>query len=466
MFERIRKWLLNKLMGPEDFERQQHVEYTEAQELALRTLESYLHESDDPEHIMKSAMKTAMEFYQADWIGFLEVDLELGLWTPTHWYNPSPEDKTLNLLQEFESAEFLHRWVAAMHENTPIMVENMESIREQYPGEYAVYQRLFCESVLSVPVKPRPMGFLVLRNPRRYLNKSSTLQLLAFVVLDCVNEQKLMTSLKMKMSPDNIEHDTDIFINMFGNLEIYTSGGVLREEEMKSPMCCRLLAYMLLNKKVNIPQYELINILWPDGAEEFENPAKNLRSLIFRLRQAFALISEYQLIETTTNGYRFNPKLRIMTDLELFDKYWDLAQQGGSISVKVDILKQAVDLYKGSVLSSWDSDIWMTSKTSYYEIRYKGAVNELLKTLASQQDYFNLHKYASQAIAVDAGNVKAHYWLIVATCNLGSEELAESQLTAAETSLTEEEFYDLLKMLKDADVTPIPDAFYNRKMVK
>jgi len=466
MLEKLKKWLLEKLMGPEDIERQQHIKYTEEQELALRNLESYLHESDDPEHIMKSAMKTAVEFYQADWVGFLEVDLELGLWTPTHWYNTGMEDKTLDLLQEFESAEFLHRWVSAMHDNSAIVVDDIESIRKEYPGEYAVYQRLFCSSVLAVPVKPRPMGFLVLRNPKRYLNKSSTLQLLAFVVLDCVNEQKLMQSLKMKLSPDNIEHDTDIYINMFGNLEIYTAGGVLREEEMKSPMCCRLLAYMLLNKKVNIPQHELIGILWPEGTEEYENPAKNLRSLVFRLRQAFALISEHQLIETTTNGYRFNPNLRITTDLDLFDRYWDTAQKGGSVSRKVEALKQAVDLYKGSVLSSWDSDIWMTAKTSYYEIRYKGALNELLKTLAAQNDYYNLHKYASQAIAVDSGNLKAHYWLILATFNLGSDEMAETQLAAAEATLTDEEYYDLLKMLREADINPFPDAFYNQKMSK
>ena len=108
----------------------------------------------------------------------------------------------------------------------------------------------------------------------------------------------------------------------------------------------------------------------------------------------------------------------------------------------------------------------MTPTINYYEIRYKGAVNELLKTLAAQNDYYNLHKYASQAIAVDAGNLKAHYWLILATYNLGSDEMAETQLEAAEASLTEEEYYDLLKMLKEADVNPFPDAFYNQKLAK
>ena len=236
----------------EEIEQQQYIQYAQELEQSLSRLEAGVHESDDPSWIMQSVMKTALDFYKGDWIGFLEVDLELGLWTPTHWYNPSPNDKTLDLLQEFESAEFLHRWVTAMHDNTAIVVPDMEEVREQFPGEYAVYQRLMAKSVLAVPVKPRPMGFLVIRNPQRYLTRSSMLQLLAFVVLACVNEQKLMQSMKMSFSPENIENDADIIINLFGDLEIYTSSGVLREGDLKSPKCCRLLAYMLLNKKVTI----------------------------------------------------------------------------------------------------------------------------------------------------------------------------------------------------------------------
>lgn len=310
----------------EEIEQQQYIQYAQELEQSLSRLEAGVHESDDPSWIMQSVMKTALDFYKGDWIGFLEVDLELGLWTPTHWYNPSPNDKTLDLLQEFESAEFLHRWVTAMHDNTAIVVPDMEEVREQFPGEYAVYQRLMAKSVLAVPVKPRPMGFLVIRNPQRYLTRSSMLQLLAFVVLACVNEQKLMQSMKMSFSPENIENDADIIINLFGDLEIYTSSGVLREGDLKSPKCCRLLAYMLLNKKVTIPAMEIAEAIWPEEAAESDNPGKNLRALVFRLRQAFALVSPHQLIETTTNGYRFNPDLHIMTDLQLFDKYWNMAQ--------------------------------------------------------------------------------------------------------------------------------------------
>ena len=448
----------------EEVEQQQYIQYAVELEQSLSKLESSVHESDDPDLIMQSVMKTALEFYQGDWIGFLEVDLELGLWTPTHWYNPRPDDKTLQLLQEFESAEFLHRWVKAMHDNDPIIVRDVNEVKNEYPGEYAVYQRLYCQSVLAVPVKPRPMGFLVLRNPQKHLERSSMLQLLAFVVLACVNEQKLMQSMKMSVSPENIEHDTDVIINLFGNLEIYTSGGVLRESDLKSPMCTRLLAYMLLNRKVTIPAWEIAEAIWPEEAVDADNPSKNLRALVFRLRQAFALISEYQLIETTPNGYRFNPKLHIMTDLQLFDKYWDAAQTTGSTTGKVEILKRAMNLYKGRVLVSADSEHWIMLTAANYELRYTGVVNELLKTLEDAKDYQNLHKYAAQSLSAAPGNVKAYYWLIVAIYNMGADEMVSTQLEMAKEYLTDEEYYDLVNALKDAKITPPTNRFRNEKL--
>ena len=447
----------------EDVEQQQYIQYAMELEQALRMLEAGVHESDDPNEIIPSVMKCACDFYQGDWVGFLEVDLELALWTPTVWYNPNDTDKTTELLGEFESSEFLHRWVKAMHDNTAIIIDDIDEVKRLYPDEYKILERLSCSTVLAVPVKPRPTGFLLVRNPKRYITRSSMLQLLAFVVLACVNERKLMQSMKMSISPDRIEHDTDVIIHLFGNLEIYTSSGILREADLKSPLICKLIAYMVLNKKVTVPAWELVQALWPEEVVDTENPSKNLRALVFRLRQSFSLISEYQLIETSTNGYRLNPKLNIMTDLQVFDHHWETAQQMIATSSRVDILKQAVDIYKGNILTSADDVQWLMLTANHYNLRYIGMVNELLKTLEGQKDYHNLHKYAAHSLTVESGNMKAYYWLMVAMCNMGAIEMAKTQIEMAKENLTDEEYYDLIEALKRADIAPSLEHFRNGK---
>lgn len=454
--------ILGKQRNP-DMGHLEYIEYAQAFEQVLSQLEARMHESDNSREIILHTMKTACEFYGGDWVGFLEVDLELGLWTPTVWYNSSSDDKTEALLHEFESAEFLHRWITAMHNNQPIVLPDIEQVRTTDPGEYAVYQRLFCKSLLAVPVKPRPTGFLVIRNPKRYINRSSMLQMLAFVILASLNEENLMKGLKMRVTPDNIEHDTDIIINLLGEVEIYTTNGVLKESDLKSPLICKLLAFMLINKKSVILPRHLMEALWPEDAVDTDM-SKNLRAVIFRLRQAFSLISDYQLIESITTGYCFNPKLHIMTDLQLFDKLWDTAQNAGAVSIKVEALKEIMHIYKGHVLDAAYDEHWLNLTVSHYQVRYIGVTNELLKTLAEQKDYHNLHKYAAQSLSVEPGNPKAYYWLIFAMAQMGATEIAKSEIAMAKEYLTDEEFEELERDLSDIRIAGQAIQFRNAKL--
>ena len=121
MFKKIQN-TFNRI-GQNPIENQsEYIQYAQEVECTLRLLESQLHESDDSSEIIQNVMKTACEFYRGDWVGFLELDLELGLWTPYVWYNPNEHDKTSVLLQEFESAEFFKRWIDAMHSNSAIFL--------------------------------------------------------------------------------------------------------------------------------------------------------------------------------------------------------------------------------------------------------------------------------------------------------------------------------------------------------
>ena len=455
--------LFNRSKQNPEQEQTEYIQYAQEVESTLRHLESQLHESDDSEEIIHNVMKTACEFYQGDWVGFLELDLELDLWMPYVWYNSHDDDQTTILLAEVETFDYFSRWKTAMQNNNAVVIPSTKELTDASPEEAEMYERLKIEKALAVPIKPRPTGFLVVRNPQRYINRSSMLQMLAFVLLASLNEQKLMQSMKMSISPDNIKRDTDIIINLFGNLEIYTANGVLRESDLKSPKICRLLAYIVLNRKVTVPAREIAEAVWPEEVLESDNPGKNLRALIFRLRQSFGLISSYSLIETTPNGYGFNPELNITTDIELFEKYWEMAQRTSIESEKAEILKRAVDLYKGSVLESAADEHWLIPKASYYNLRYQGMVSELLKTLADGKDYHNLHRYAAQALAIDPCNKTAHYWLIYAMAQRGADELAKTQVQIAQEALTDEEYYELVNALKKAKIAPTRNLFRRGK---
>lgn len=422
--------------------------YCEKLEQTLSAVEVQYHTSDDPEEIGMGVLKAACEFYQADWAGIMEIDMDLNIWTPFWWYNVNPLDRTTMLLEEYESSEFLYRWVTAMRQNKALVVHDAEQIKEDWPEEYAVYQRLHVHSLIGIPIKPRPVAFLIVRNPKCYLEHTSMLKFLGVVALNAVNDHKMFDSEKSLLSPDSIRSDQDVLINLFGNLEIYTSRGVLREQDFKAPKCCRVIVYLLLNRRSTHPPQEIATALWPNDTSDVDALCSNIRGLIYRIRQEFSKISSHPLIESTPNGYRLNPALNIVTDLQQFDRLWESVQNATATIRKVDLLKQTAGLYRGPVFESTSDEHWIVNVANRYSLHYTGVINELMAKLADAGDYFDIHQYATRSLEIEPGNIKVRYWLIFAMYRLGSVEMAKSEVDRSKELLTAEEYEALLRLLK------------------
>lgn len=425
---------------------QDHFQYALEFEQTLRKLEERLHESDDPVEIAKCTLETACRFYGGDWCGLFVVDLDLNLWSPYWWHNNASEDKTTTTLNELESADFLYRWVHAFRENEPMVILDAESVKDDYPTEYDLYQRLGIHSVLSVPVRPRPNALIAVRNTTRYQTQPSMLRMLAYVLLGAYNEHQVLNQLQLAVAPENIQSKTDVYISLFGELKVYTLKGVLKESDFNSPKISRLLTYLLISHKTALTPYEIQQTIWIGDSANFSN---NLKNLIYRLRQKFSLISEEQLIQSTSSGYQYNSKLHIMTDYQRFDSFVQSAAKAPSVMTKVELLKNAIDLYEGKILASAEGEHWLIQFSSKYHIRYIGTINELLKLLDSLHSYDLLIQYAMKALTIAPENTRAYYWLIRALKEQGLDELASNELDLAKHQLTDDEYSELLSFLTE-----------------
>ena len=265
--------ILNLLFGrwvhvtPKDgYEQQEErVNFLENFVETLVKLEDRLHVSDDADEIIKETFKTACEFYEADWAGFLEVNLESKVWSPFVWYNTELNDKTNEYLEMFEPTGIVPRWVAAMNSNDAISVPHCEDVKEGYPQEYELYKRVKANSILAVPVTPRPLGFVALRNPKRFVDKeySGMLRLLAFVTLTNINDKmakKMRTFIK---TPKDIKSPYDIYIKLLGEFEFHTDHGTLTYENVTYPYTIPFLSYLTLLNNKRHKTYELADVFFP-----------------------------------------------------------------------------------------------------------------------------------------------------------------------------------------------------------
>lgn len=427
----------------------EYIQYALQFEYTMRELEAQLHNTDNPEVIAREMLVKAVEFYDGDWCGVVEADLEVGAWTPLWWYDRRTGGMTPTRFLELEDASPMQRWVTAMRQGTPICIEDAEDVKDIHPGEYSVYKRLNAQSVIAAPFWKNPSGFLLVRNPKRFKRHTSLLQMLAYVAVSTINEKKLLERSKQAFSPESIKRDTDVIINLFGQLSVYTSKGVLTENVLNSPKLSRLLVYLVLHRERAVPPRMIVDALWPE--EEIENPGNKVKALAFRLQSAFSIISDYRLVVSTTNGYRLNPELNIMTDLEQFDRYRRDAQNMPSTSnspdAKIELLKKAAALYRGSLFVTASGEHWLIPAEVNYRLKYNGVINELMRELSAIRSYSLIQEYAGMALQVDPRNSDAYFWLITALNHLGSPEIAKSELYMARQMLEDTEYQDLTKHL-------------------
>lgn len=125
--------------------------YAVAHERTLTDIEAQLHSVENPEEIAMYALRATAEFYDGDWCGTIEGDLDMEAWAPVLWYNRKTNGMTATRFKDMEETLFLERWVAALYQAEPIIIPDTSVYKETNPEEYEIYKRLNAKSILAVP---------------------------------------------------------------------------------------------------------------------------------------------------------------------------------------------------------------------------------------------------------------------------------------------------------------------------
>lgn len=422
-----------------------YTQYARDVERVITQMDESLYREKDPEVQIMDFLKMAVFFYDGDWAGILDADITMKLWSASWWYNRRTDGMTPNSFGDLEEGDYLNTWINSLRSGDKIVINDIEEWKEKSPVEYLFLKRNHVRSLLAIPFWKRPTGFLIVRNPKRYISNSGILRMIAFAAVTAVNEKRLMDSTKLSSTSEHIKSNRDIVINLFGSLKIITSKGVLTETHLNSPRISRFIVYLLLHRNRPVPAMQIHGDLWPD--EEPEKAGRAIKNLTYRLQQVFGLISDFRLIESSITGYRINPKLNITTDFDLFEHYWNEAQITASPVDRGHLLKKAMDLYMLGPLEDYAGEHWFMPTVTYYSLRYMGVVNQLLSALDMAGDYVCILEYANTAIRCIPGCLDAHYWLIYAMNHIGMGEMANSQLKVARQVLTDEDYVELLDKL-------------------
>ena len=134
--------------------------------------EAALHDEEDPMVIATRVMQTACEFYDADWCGILIADLQTQVFIPEIWYEVGKGPMKETLFNEIEFTEEFATWAQCLIEQKPVIIPDVEAIKNTNPMEYEAYQRLDARAIMGVPFGQHPLGFMVIDRKSTRLNSS------------------------------------------------------------------------------------------------------------------------------------------------------------------------------------------------------------------------------------------------------------------------------------------------------
>ena len=113
------------------------------------------------------------------------------------------------------------RFASAIRNCEPIIIEDIEDIREEAPKEYEMYKRLKVKSVLGVPYRNCSSGLMVVRNPKQFkdnfivlniMPQCNTRMVVYMHLTATVADDIVFTSIKFTMKTESSTPDAVISV--------------------------------------------------------------------------------------------------------------------------------------------------------------------------------------------------------------------------------------------------------------
>lgn len=215
-------------------------------------------------------------------------------------------------------------------------------------------------------------------------------------------------------------------VNMLGGFSVSygDAGKTLTDKDTRSRKVLMMLEYLITFREREIPQHELIDMLWPD--EESDDPANALKTLLYRVRSAISevgFVDGKDLILSRTGSYGWNNAYPIWIDAEEFDR---LSRIDSALPPDelLNNLLQAIALYKGDFLPKTSMEPWVVPISTYYHSQYLKAVHYAVEKLNEQARFEDIIAICQDAIAVDPYDEPLHLATIRALIDTGMQQKA------------------------------------------
>ena len=247
-------------------------------------------------------------------------------------------------------------------------------------------------------------------------------------------------------------------VNTLGKFQMTDGMTVVDDEQLRSPMLSKLLMYMLLYREKTLTTDDISTAIWQD--EEIDNPAGALKNLMYRLRKTLtSFFGEEEFILTNRGSYRWNPDVKVILDIEKFEKLINEAKAENVYEDAIIKYEQAISIYQGDFLPQLLDMHWILTLNTYYHSLFLSCAKGLADLYAKTEQYEKLDKLCSNALKYENGDEQLFCYQIEARMRCGkislalesyekAREIMEKELGIRKTTILNKVYEELLAMSK------------------
>ena len=149
----------------------------------------------------------------------------------------------------------------------------------------------------------------------------------------------------------------------------------------------KLLLILLFCGRNGIARNKLMEDLY--GREELADAANNLRVTIHRLKKLLidAGLPEYEYIVVKGGIYYWNSPMETVVDVNVFKELIAEAEREQDRKKKLELLKEACQMYSGEFLQKLSGDEWVLIESVQCKYLYETALQQLCGLLMEQREY-------------------------------------------------------------------------------
>ena len=218
--------------------------------------------------------------------------------------------------------------------------------------------------------------------------------------------------------------ENKVRVQMFGTFSLSASGAQIDDSANRSYKVWLLLAYLIYHRNRVVTQEELVDLLWGEDNDS-ANPLGALKTTLHRVRSTLDALfpsAGHDLIVRRNGAYAWTDEIETEVDITVFETLYHQAAAQVEDGARLDLLLQALALYRGDFLNKLSSKAWVIPIAAYYHNLYIRMVLEALPLLEAGEHFPQATVLCRAALQVSPYDESLYQHLMQALLSQGDQK--------------------------------------------